>query len=75
MELYKYKPHVEGSLHTTSRHPEKETYPKEYEDRPKGKVFDKKPIKIPLEAAKLYAWCTCGNSKMQVCMMSRNIIR
>ena len=35
-------------------------------ERPKGKIYDKQPFKIELEAGKLYAWCTCGNSKNQV---------
>lgn len=28
-----------------------------------GKVYDKKPFKIHLEAGKKYHWCLCGQSK------------
>ncbi|XP_015116653.1 CDGSH iron-sulfur domain-containing protein 3, mitochondrial [Diachasma alloeum] len=31
----------------------------------KGKIYDKKPFKIRIEAGKKYAWCTCGHSKGQ----------
>lgn len=30
-----------------------------------GKVYDKKPFKITLEANKNYSWCLCGHSKSQ----------
>ncbi|KAL0279119.1 UNVERIFIED_CONTAM: hypothetical protein PYX00_000738 [Menopon gallinae] len=30
-----------------------------------GKVYDLKPMKIPLEKGKVYAWCLCGCSKSQ----------
>ena len=33
---------------------------------PKGKIFDKKPFPIDLEAGKRYSWCVCGHSKSQV---------
>jgi hypothetical protein len=32
----------------------------------KGQIYDKRPIKFPLEAGKKYAWCACGRSKSQV---------
>ncbi|XP_059486660.1 CDGSH iron-sulfur domain-containing protein 3, mitochondrial [Neocloeon triangulifer] len=31
----------------------------------KGKVYDKRPFKFPLEANKKYLWCSCGRSKTQ----------
>ena len=33
---------------------------------PLGRVFDCKPVKMVLEAGKMYGWCTCGHSKKQV---------
>ncbi|KAL5007101.1 hypothetical protein ScPMuIL_015907 [Solemya velum] len=49
----------------TKPHPETPG-PGEYEvDPPKGKIFDKKPFKMELEAGKKYAWCTCGRSHRQ----------
>lgn len=50
------------------RNYEKEKFPGEFDvEQPKGKVFDKKPFKMELEAEKRYAWCTCGRSKIGVC--------
>lgn len=46
---------------------EREVFPGEFEkDPPKGKIYDKLPFKMTLEAGKKYAWCTCGHSKSQV---------
>jgi len=33
---------------------------------PKGRVFDSKPVRVMLEAGKMYGWCTCGHSNKQV---------
>ncbi|ESP01575.1 hypothetical protein LOTGIDRAFT_99828, partial [Lottia gigantea] len=30
-----------------------------------GKIFDKKPFQIELQAGKKYYWCLCGASKTQ----------
>ena len=50
------------------KHPEAETFQGEHNlERPKGKIYDKKPFKVFLEADKRYSWCTCGHSKKQVC--------
>ncbi|XP_034950216.1 CDGSH iron-sulfur domain-containing protein 3, mitochondrial [Chelonus insularis] len=36
------------------------------QDQPStGKVYDKKPFKIKLQAGKRYSWCLCGESKGQ----------
>lgn len=32
----------------------------------KGHIHEKKPVKLQLEAGKLYSFCTCGYSKKQV---------
>ena len=46
---------------------EREYFAGEFDlERPKGRIYDKKPFKIGLEAGKLYAWCTCGISRNQV---------
>ena len=31
----------------------------------KGKIAAKEPVKVELEAGKVYAWCTCGLSTTQ----------
>lgn len=31
----------------------------------KGNIAGKAPIPVELEAGKIYAWCTCGNSTNQ----------
>ena len=36
------------------------------EEHPRGKVFDKKPFPLYLEAGKRYMWCACGRSNRQV---------
>jgi len=36
------------------------------DQKEKGKIYDKRPLKIALEAGKKYAWCACGHSKSQV---------
>ena len=48
---------------------EREKFPGEFNiERPKGKVYDKKPFRLELIAGKRYMWCTCGHAKMsQVC--------
>ena len=38
---------------------------------PLGKIYDKKPWKIELEAGKRYSWCSCGHSKNQVSQPAR----
>ena len=46
---------------------EREYFAGEFDlERPKGRIYDKKPFKIELEAGKLYAWCSCGISRNQV---------
>ncbi|KAL8607976.1 hypothetical protein ACOMHN_005531 [Nucella lapillus] len=35
------------------------------EEARKGKIYDNKPVKVELKAAKDYHWCTCGTSKRQ----------
>ena len=46
---------------------EVEKFPQEFNlEPPKGKIYDKKPFKMELEAGKRYSWCTCGKSKNQV---------
>merc|ERR1711976_65820 len=45
---------------------EKETFSGEHSlDVKKGMVYHNLPVKMPLEAGKTYAWCTCGQSKCQ----------
>ncbi|KAK2142397.1 hypothetical protein LSH36_961g00065, partial [Paralvinella palmiformis] len=47
-------------------HPERPRYPNEYTNpMPKGKVYEKFPFKMTLEAEKSYSWCTCGLSHKQ----------
>lgn len=50
------------------RHPETPIYPKLHtgEPPPKGRIYDKKPFKMQVEAGKTYKWCSCGVSKTQV---------
>ncbi|XP_050687819.1 CDGSH iron-sulfur domain-containing protein 3, mitochondrial-like [Eriocheir sinensis] len=38
---------------------------KEFYQKSKGKIYDKKPFKITLKAGKKYFWCACGHSKSQ----------
>ena len=46
---------------------EREIFKDEFkEEHPLGKIYDKKPFKMLLEAGKRYSWCTCGLSKNQV---------
>ncbi|XP_046741572.1 CDGSH iron-sulfur domain-containing protein 3, mitochondrial [Diprion similis] len=35
------------------------------EQQDNGKIYDKKPFKMRLEAGKHYHWCLCGKSKSQ----------
>ncbi|CAD5117954.1 DgyrCDS6695 [Dimorphilus gyrociliatus] len=49
-----------------AKFPEKEVFPGEFSlEKPKGKIYDKKPFKIFLEAGKTYSYCTCGWSRSQ----------
>ena len=49
------------------RHPETPQFPNEYPVEPLvGKIHDKKPFRMELEAGKNYFWCVCGTSKSQV---------
>ena len=51
------------------RHPEaSREYPGLYSGAPPpiGKVYDKKPFRVEVEAGKVYQWCSCGLSKTQV---------
>ena len=41
----------------------------------KGKIYDKKPFPIKLQANKKYAWCVCGHSKSQVRLKSINYFK
>ena len=46
---------------------EREMFPNEFSDpHPKGRVYDKKPFRLILEANKPYYFCTCGQSRNQV---------
>lgn len=50
-----------------AKFPEREVFPGEFSlEKPKGKIYDKKPIKMFLEAGKNYSYCTCGWSRSQV---------
>lgn len=41
----------------------------------KGKIYDKKPFKLHLQAGKKYAWCSCGHSKSQpICDGTHKIV-
>lgn len=48
-------------------HPETPRFQNEFspDGPPKGKIYDKKPFRITLQAGKRYSWCTCGHSKSQ----------
>lgn len=50
------------------KHLETPEYPGLFNGEPpaKGKVYDKKPFKMQVEAGKTYLWCSCGLSKSQV---------
>lgn len=50
-----------------TKHPETPRFPGEHApgDLPKGRIYDKKPFKMAVEAGKVYAWCSCGYSKSQ----------
>lgn len=39
---------------------------KEFHQKNKGKIYDKKPFKLMLKEGKKYFWCSCGHSKSQV---------
>jgi len=46
---------------------ERESFPGEFATSPMhGRIYDKKPFPIYLEAGRQYSWCTCGHSKSQV---------
>ena len=48
-------------------HPETPQFPNEYPIVPlQGKIHDKKPFRMELQAGKNYHWCVCGTSKSQV---------
>lgn len=38
----------------------------EYHQKEYGHVYDKKPVKVKCYEGKIYMWCACGFSKMQV---------
>ncbi|GAB1598253.1 CDGSH iron-sulfur domain-containing protein 3, mitochondrial-like [Argonauta hians] len=48
-------------------HPETPKFINEHsvDGPPKGKIYDKRPFRLELEANKWYSWCTCGHSKRQ----------
>ncbi|KAK7110502.1 hypothetical protein V1264_014381 [Littorina saxatilis] len=47
-------------------HPETPQFTKEHSGEPlKGKIHDKKPFRMELQANKNYSWCVCGTSKSQ----------
>lgn len=47
-------------------HPETPKFPNEYSPEPlMGKIYDKKPFRLELQADKNYFWCVCGTSKSQ----------
>jgi len=46
---------------------EREKFPGEFSiERPYGKIYDKLPFKVEMEAGVEYKWCSCGHSKSQV---------
>lgn len=46
---------------------EREAFPGEFAaELPYGRIYDKKPMKLYLEAGKQYKWCICGASRGQV---------
>ena len=48
-------------------HPEAPLFKNEYSsEQLMGRIYDKKPFKVKLEANKNYFWCVCGYSKWQV---------
>jgi len=54
-------------LYNDNKYMERETFPGEFAVvLPTGKIYDKKPFKIYLEADRQYKWCVCGTSKGQV---------
>ncbi|XP_063985588.1 uncharacterized protein LOC135166855 [Diachasmimorpha longicaudata] len=79
--LMKFSRPIQGKLHyrqaisrysTKEEQSEPEIPKNELEDMisaqlqpEKGKIYDKKPFKLTIEAGKKYAWCTCGHSKGQ----------
>ncbi|KAK4302222.1 hypothetical protein Pmani_025672 [Petrolisthes manimaculis] len=38
---------------------------REFYQKEKGKIYDKKPFKLTLQPGKPYLWCACGHSKSQ----------
>uniref|UniRef100_A0A0P4X1Q1 Iron-binding zinc finger CDGSH type domain-containing protein n=1 Tax=Scylla olivacea TaxID=85551 RepID=A0A0P4X1Q1_SCYOL len=38
---------------------------KEFHQKNKGKIYDKKPFKMTVRQGKKYMWCACGQSKTQ----------
>lgn len=54
------------------RHPETPQFPNENSVEPLvGKIHDKKPFRMELQADKKYFWCVCGTSKSQVFIFCR----
>ena len=54
-------------LHRKKEYMERESFPGEFALSPtRGRIYDKKPFPIHLEAGRQYSWCTCGHSKSQV---------
>lgn len=54
-----------------TKHPETQEYPGMFSGEPvaKGRVYDRKPFRMQVEAGKTYLWCSCGLSKSQVCFL------
>jgi hypothetical protein len=64
--LYYFQLTYRRCYNNRGRHPETPG-PAEFSIPPKkGKMFDKKPFPMVLEAGKKFAWCTCGESHQQV---------
>ena len=64
-------PNPDAELHKMTTPPkvsvEKPQFPTEFEATPPfGRIHDKLPFKLRLEAGKKYSWCSCGYSKHQV---------
>ncbi|KAK3892641.1 hypothetical protein Pcinc_003530 [Petrolisthes cinctipes] len=38
---------------------------REFYQKEKGKIYDKKPFRLTLQPGKQYLWCACGHSKTQ----------
>lgn len=54
-------------IYDRRKYMEREAFPGEFAtELPYGRIYDKKPMKLYLEAGKQYQWCICGTSRGQV---------